>query len=262
MTRVEELTGFAEMLGHRVVTLHPAVHGGILARRDVEADVADLGRARDRAVRPGLRQPLPVRGDRRRARCLVCRRGREDRRRRPGDAARRGEEPLRRRSGLPARRLRPRAGGAAAQWRAWRRRPAESSRRARLRRPRRTTRRSPHGSGAICSPRRSCRCSTASSSSRTARTRTSVLRTTRSARARTHLLSRVEQRHGKPLSFNNLNDLAAARRLADALGDQPACVVVKHANPCGVAVAEHDRGGVRESARRRSGVAPTAASSC
>ena len=29
---LEELTGFAEMLGHRVVSLHPAVHGGILAR--------------------------------------------------------------------------------------------------------------------------------------------------------------------------------------------------------------------------------------
>ena len=42
MTRVETLTGFAEMLGHRVVTLHPAVHGGILARRDVPEDLADL----------------------------------------------------------------------------------------------------------------------------------------------------------------------------------------------------------------------------
>ena len=39
---LEELTGFAEMLGHRVVTLHPAVHGGILARPDVPEDVADL----------------------------------------------------------------------------------------------------------------------------------------------------------------------------------------------------------------------------
>src|SRR5581483_3638144 len=42
VTRVESLTGFAEILGHRVVTLHPAVHGGILARRDVAADLADL----------------------------------------------------------------------------------------------------------------------------------------------------------------------------------------------------------------------------
>src|ERR1700716_2706446 len=31
---VEELTGFPEMLGGRVKTLHPAVHAGILALRD------------------------------------------------------------------------------------------------------------------------------------------------------------------------------------------------------------------------------------
>jgi phosphoribosylaminoimidazolecarboxamide formyltransferase/IMP cyclohydrolase len=55
--------------------------------------------------------------------------------------------------------------------------------------------------------------------------------------ARTHLLSRVEQLHGKPLSFNNLADLSAGRLLAHELG-RPACVIVKHANPCGVAVAD------------------------
>jgi phosphoribosylaminoimidazolecarboxamide formyltransferase/IMP cyclohydrolase len=52
---------------------------------------------------------------------------------------------------------------------------------------------------------------------------------------RRHLLSRVEQLGGKPLSFNNLNDLSAARLLIREL-DEPACVIVKHANPCGVAV--------------------------
>jgi phosphoribosylaminoimidazolecarboxamide formyltransferase/IMP cyclohydrolase len=54
--------------------------------------------------------------------------------------------------------------------------------------------------------------------------------------ARRHLLSRVEQLHGKELSFNNLNDLDAARLLAREF-TVPACVIVKHANPCGVAVA-------------------------
>jgi phosphoribosylaminoimidazolecarboxamide formyltransferase/IMP cyclohydrolase len=54
-------------------------------------------------------------------------------------------------------------------------------------------------------------------------------------RARTHLLSRVEQLHGKALSFNNLNDLSAARLLSGEFA-LPACVIVKHANPCGVAV--------------------------
>jgi phosphoribosylaminoimidazolecarboxamide formyltransferase / IMP cyclohydrolase len=53
--------------------------------------------------------------------------------------------------------------------------------------------------------------------------------------ARTHLLSRVEQLHGKALSFNNLNDLSAARMLAREFA-LPACVIVKHANPCGVAI--------------------------
>ncbi|HXG76000.1 MAG TPA: bifunctional phosphoribosylaminoimidazolecarboxamide formyltransferase/IMP cyclohydrolase [Gaiellaceae bacterium] len=55
--------------------------------------------------------------------------------------------------------------------------------------------------------------------------------------ARTHVLSRVEQLHGKALSFNNLADLSAARLLALEL-ERPACVIVKHANPCGVAVAD------------------------
>ncbi|NDC61643.1 MAG: hypothetical protein EBZ60_06470 [Betaproteobacteria bacterium] len=35
---VANLTGFPEMLGGRVKTLHPKVHGGLLARRDVPAD--------------------------------------------------------------------------------------------------------------------------------------------------------------------------------------------------------------------------------
>jgi phosphoribosylaminoimidazolecarboxamide formyltransferase/IMP cyclohydrolase len=39
---VETLTGSPEMLGGRVKTLHPRVHGGLLARRDHEADRADV----------------------------------------------------------------------------------------------------------------------------------------------------------------------------------------------------------------------------
>lgn len=52
---------------------------------------------------------------------------------------------------------------------------------------------------------------------------------------RSHLLSMVEQLHGRELSFNNLNDLNAARLLLREFA-LPACVIVKHANPCGVAV--------------------------
>ena len=39
---VADVTGFPEILGGRVKTLHPAIHGGILARRDDEAHMAEL----------------------------------------------------------------------------------------------------------------------------------------------------------------------------------------------------------------------------
>jgi phosphoribosylaminoimidazolecarboxamide formyltransferase / IMP cyclohydrolase len=52
----------------------------------------------------------------------------------------------------------------------------------------------------------------------------------------THLLDGVRQLHGKELSFNNLLDLSSARELVEDF-QQPACVIVKHNNPCGCAVA-------------------------
>ena len=55
------------------------------------------------------------------------------------------------------------------------------------------------------------------------------------AGARSHLLSQVGKLHGKELSFNNLLDLDSARRLCDEF-EVPASVIVKHNNPCGVAV--------------------------
>ena len=39
---VEEVTGSPEMLGHRVVTLHPKLHGGLLADLDEPSHMADL----------------------------------------------------------------------------------------------------------------------------------------------------------------------------------------------------------------------------
>ncbi|MDQ4105941.1 MAG: bifunctional phosphoribosylaminoimidazolecarboxamide formyltransferase/IMP cyclohydrolase [Actinomycetota bacterium] len=55
-----------------------------------------------------------------------------------------------------------------------------------------------------------------------------------------HLLSGTEKLQGKELSFNNLYDLDAARTLlADLVEGSPgrqAAVIVKHANPCGAAV--------------------------
>jgi phosphoribosylaminoimidazolecarboxamide formyltransferase / IMP cyclohydrolase len=42
VTEVAEVTGFPEMLDGRVKTLHPKVHGGLLARRDLPAHMAAL----------------------------------------------------------------------------------------------------------------------------------------------------------------------------------------------------------------------------
>jgi phosphoribosylaminoimidazolecarboxamide formyltransferase/IMP cyclohydrolase len=47
----------------------------------------------------------------------------------------------------------------------------------------------------------------------------------------------LEQLHGQALSFNNLLDLDSTRRCLEEFA-LPACVIVKHNNPCGVAVAE------------------------
>jgi phosphoribosylaminoimidazolecarboxamide formyltransferase/IMP cyclohydrolase len=54
---------------------------------------------------------------------------------------------------------------------------------------------------------------------------------------RSHVLSRVSQEHGRDLSFNNVLDLDSARNLLADL-DGPACVIVKHNNPCGAAEGE------------------------
>jgi phosphoribosylaminoimidazolecarboxamide formyltransferase/IMP cyclohydrolase len=53
-----------------------------------------------------------------------------------------------------------------------------------------------------------------------------------------HLLSGAEKLQGKDLSFNNLHDVDAARTLLAELGEGPAAVIVKHANPCGAAFGE------------------------
>jgi phosphoribosylaminoimidazolecarboxamide formyltransferase/IMP cyclohydrolase len=52
---------------------------------------------------------------------------------------------------------------------------------------------------------------------------------------RSHVLSGVSKLHGRALSFNNVLDLDSARELT-ADFEQPACTIVKHNNPCGVAI--------------------------
>ncbi len=240
VTSVEELTGFGEMLGHRVVTLHPAIHGGILARRGFDDDLADLAKYEiepfdlvcvnlypfeqeiasldldeERAIELiDIGGPAMLRAAAKNCSWVtpVCR---------PSDyddvlrelRSRGGETSLETKWRLATTAFLHTAtyDAAVARWFSEREGadfpetlvPAfdlalELS-----------YGENPHQRAAYYTERG----------------------------ARTHLLSRVEQRHGKPLSFNNLNDLAGAARLAEALGDQPACVIVKHANPCGVAVA-------------------------
>ncbi|MDO8963504.1 MAG: bifunctional phosphoribosylaminoimidazolecarboxamide formyltransferase/IMP cyclohydrolase [Coriobacteriia bacterium] len=59
----------------------------------------------------------------------------------------------------------------------------------------------------------------------------------RFADARDVTLARAEQLHGKELSYNNILDTdacwAAVREFTE-----PACVIVKHTNPCGTAIAD------------------------
>jgi phosphoribosylaminoimidazolecarboxamide formyltransferase/IMP cyclohydrolase len=49
-------------------------------------------------------------------------------------------------------------------------------------------------------------------------------------------LAHAEQLHGKEMSYNNYVDTDAAWRAAHDHGDTPAVAIIKHANPCGIAV--------------------------
>jgi phosphoribosylaminoimidazolecarboxamide formyltransferase/IMP cyclohydrolase len=237
VTPLEGLTGFAELLGHRVVTLHPAVHAGILARRDVPSDLAELaahgiapidlvcvnlypfertvGRL-DVSWEEAIEQidiggPTLLRAAAKNHAHVVpvCR---------PADyepvleefRSRAEVSPETRRT-LATRVFQTTAAYDAAVARWFGRdddfpetyvpvfdRVAELS-----------YGENPHQRAAYYAQRG----------------------------VRTHLLARVEQIQGKRLSFNNLGDLSAGRMLIREL-DGPAAVIVKHANPCGAAVAE------------------------
>lgn len=50
--------------------------------------------------------------------------------------------------------------------------------------------------------------------------------------------SAAKKLQGKELSYNNLVDLEAARRIIAEFTDTPAAVIIKHTNPCGVALGE------------------------
>ena len=233
--RVEELTGVAEMLGGRVKTLHPNIHAAILARRDDADDVATL---EEQDIRPfdlvcvnlypfsevagryGVREeeavemidiggPSMLRGAAKNFAHVapVCRPERYE----PvlAELRDRGDLSVETRRALAAEAFATTAAyeAAIARWFGDVEAFPETlvtafSKVADLRYGE-----NPHQRAAYYAERG----------------------------ARTHLLSRVEQLHGKALSFNNLNDLSAARLLVREFA-LPACVIVKHANPCGVAI--------------------------
>jgi len=58
----------------------------------------------------------------------------------------------------------------------------------------------------------------------------------RTVSPRAGTVASARQLQGKQLSFNNIVDADAALQAVNAF-DAPACVIVKHANPCGIAVA-------------------------
>jgi phosphoribosylaminoimidazolecarboxamide formyltransferase/IMP cyclohydrolase len=235
VTRVEALTEFPEMLGGRVKTLHPRIHAGILARREVETDLVALEEqgietfdlvcvnlypfeqvAREHGVREeeavemiDIGGPSMLRGAAKNFAHVapVCR---------PADYEPVLEEL--RRSGELSHETRRRLAATAfatsaayeaaiAAWFAGREAFPPVLTPVFDKHLDLSYGENPHQGAAYYAERG----------------------------VRTHLLARVEQLHGKELSFNNLNDLNAARLLAREF-TLPACVIVKHANPCGVAV--------------------------
>ena len=241
------------MMDGRVKTLHPAIHGGILARRHRPDDLEAIRGAGHRARRSRRRQPLSVREGGAEPRHAVRRAGRGDRHRRAEPAARRREE-------LPRRPRRRRSGGLSEGARR-----AGAPGRAVARVPLRADEEGVRAHGAV---RRHDR-DDAGASSRTwtadAITRRSApvhasrsRETSATARTRTRRrpgcpfpaeLGRGWEVHqGKELSYTNLLDLDAALRIVLEF-TEPAAVVIKHTNPCGVATGDGDRGGLRSRAR-------------
>ena len=238
VTRVEDVTGFPEMLGGRVKTLHPHIHAGILARRELEEDLAavaehgielfdlvcvnlypfELAVDRPELDETGLIEMIDIGGPallRAAAKSFasvvaVCR---------PQDYedvlsqlwAERGTTTLelRRRLASVAFARTAAYDSAIARWFQRGQEFPETFVPAFDRALDLSYGENPHQAAAYYAERG----------------------------VRAHLLSFVEQLNGKPLSFNNLNDLSAARLLAAEL-DGPACVIVKHANPCGVGIAD------------------------
>jgi phosphoribosylaminoimidazolecarboxamide formyltransferase/IMP cyclohydrolase len=254
VTRVESLTRYTEMLGHRVVTLHPAVHGAILARRDVPDDLADLAEHEiepfdlvvvnlypftEAASRYGVTEEEAVEmidiGGPALLRAAAKNFAHVGAVARPeryssvlAELRARGELSLETRRSLAAETFVVTAAyeSAISAWFSDREAFPEGLIPTFWKDRNLAYGENPHQRAAYYAE----------------------------AGARRHLLSRVDQLQGKELSYNNLNDLSAARWLVEEF-TVPACVIVKHANPCGVAIA----GAIEEAYERALGSDPVSA---
>jgi phosphoribosylaminoimidazolecarboxamide formyltransferase/IMP cyclohydrolase len=68
-------------------------------------------------------------------------------------------------------------------------------------------------------------------------------------------LAQATQLHGKEMSYNNYVDADAAVRAAHDHGDRPTVAIIKHANPCGIAVGD----GIEEAYARAHACDPVSA---
>ena len=239
---VADVTGFPEMLDGRVKTLHPFIHGGILAVRDNPEHVAVLKQhgigtidlivcnlypfeatvARPGATHEEIVENIDIGGP-----TLVRAGGQE--------LSRRG-----RRHG--PRTIPGRFGGNADNIRA----PLTLETRERLAAAAFARIAAYDQAISAISPAAPARRGTGRpsldlhwvkrSTSATARTHTRRPPSTSIPPCRRACVATAEVLHGKELSFNNILDLDSALNLVREFG-QPAAVVVKHNNPCGAAVS-------------------------
>ncbi|HBY23002.1 MAG TPA: bifunctional phosphoribosylaminoimidazolecarboxamide formyltransferase/inosine monophosphate cyclohydrolase, partial [Propionibacteriaceae bacterium] len=71
-------------------------------------------------------------------------------------------------------------------------------------------------------------------------------------------IASATQLHGKEMSYNNYVDADAALRACRDHGGLPTCAIIKHANPCGIAVGT-EAGGIAQAHRRAHACDPVSA---
>ena len=60
---IDDVTGFPEMMDGRVKTLHPNIHGGLLARRDLDSHLEAAKDNKIELIDLRCGQPLPIQGN-------------------------------------------------------------------------------------------------------------------------------------------------------------------------------------------------------